>query len=512
MSNVNETADICLILEGTYPYVPGGVSSWTHELIRMHDNLTFTLVALVSADSPTKLVYDLPPNVVNLKTVRLQSMPAGSKLSSSEEKILFTNLEQSLRKLQSRANLDDLAGVIEALTPYRDRLGHRQLLDSPAMWEMLLRIYRSTMPKTPFLDYFWSWRGLFGGLFSILLADLPEAKVYHALCTGYAGLMLARAHLETGNPCLVTEHGIYTNERRIEIASADWIDEAIGVNLAVPTAGHVGHERDLKDLWIDTFGNYSRFCYEAANKILTLYEGNQEFQRMDGANPRKMRVIPNGIDPTLYESIERKPHPPTVALIGRVVPIKDIKTFIKAVQILKQSLPELRAYVLGSAEEDPAYARECRALAEHLQLDETLTFTGKVDIRDYFGLIDVNVLTSLSEAQPLVILEAGAAGIPSVATDVGACREMILGSSNEKPQLGVGGAVVSLGSPLEVANALRRLLTEPDYYENCSNAIAQRVRSYYNKVDQCEAYDTLYRQMIESDNNSNTQTSRKKAA
>ena len=108
-----------------------------------------------------------------------------------------------------------------------------------------------------------------------------------------------------------------------------------------------------------------------------------------------------------------------------MVPIKDIKTYIKAVHILKQSLPDLRAYMLGPAEEDPAYARECRALAEHLQLEDTLIFTGSVDVRDYFGIIDVLALTSLSEAQPLVILEAGAAGIPSVATDVGACREMI---------------------------------------------------------------------------------------
>jgi glycosyltransferase involved in cell wall biosynthesis len=517
MSSQSKPADVCLILEGTYPYVKGGVSAWTHELIRMHDHLTFSLITLVSIDSPAKLVYELPPNVVNVQTLRLQCLPEGKKLAQSEEKILFTKLEASLRKLQSRADLKDLAGVIEALAPWRARLGGRQLLDSPAAWDLMLHIYQTTMPKTSFLDYFWSWRGLFGGLFSILLAELPDAKVYHALCTGYAGLLLARAHLETGRPCLVTEHGIYTNERRIEIASADWINDPHDFNLAV--ASH-DHERDLKDLWIDTFGNYSRFCYEAASDIVTLYEGNQEFQRMDGAHPKKLRVIPNGIDFELYDNIERKPHPPTVALIGRVVPIKDIKTYIKAVQILKQSIPDLRAYMMGPTDEDPAYANECRALVEHLQLEDTFVFTGTVNIKDYFGIVDALALTSISEAQPLVILEAGAAGIPTVATDVGACREMIMGSRSEKPALGAGGAVVALGSPLAVANALLRLLTEPTHRERCCEAIRKRVHRYYSKADQRKAYADLYRNLIQaqaestkSDTKSDTKkTGRKSAA
>ena len=75
--------------------------------------------------------------------------------------------------------------------------------------------------------------------------------------------------------------------------------------------------------------------------------------------------------------------------------------------------------------------------------------------------------------------------------------------------MGAGGAVVSLGSPLEVANALRHLLTEPDTYENCSKAIRERVRQYYNKNDQCEAYNALYRQLIEIGNKSQAETVKK---
>jgi polysaccharide biosynthesis protein PelF len=483
-------SDICLILEGTYPYTMGGVSSWTHELIQMQSHLTFSIVALIGPTASTKLLYNLPENVVSVQTLRLQSLPQGHPtLPYGQQEALMASLEEPLLKLQSsQAKLSDLDAIIKAFSPWRDRLGQALLLDSRAAWKLLLRMYQATMPKTSFLDYFWSWRGLFGGLFSLLLADLPPAKAYHALCTGYAGLLLARAHLETGRPCAVTEHGIYTNERRIEIASADWLDDPHVFNLSVAAA----QERELKDFWIDTFGSYSRLCYEACQQIITLYEGNQEFQRMDGADSAKLRVIPNGIDTERYKPAPRNERSPTIALIGRVVPIKDIKTYIKAVHILKNSLPNVRAYMLGPTDEDPQYAGECMELVEHLELMETLIFTGKVRIEDYLPLVDVIVLTSISEAQPLVILEAGAAGVPTVATDVGACREMILGASTEQPVLGAGGAVVPLSSPQAVANALLMLLTEKDYYQNCCRAIGERVQRYYNKKDQYRAYADLY--------------------
>lgn len=135
-------------------------------------------------------------------------------------------------------------------------------------------------------------------------------------------------------------------------------------------------------------------------------------------------------------------------------------------------------------------------MVAYFKLEDTIIFTGKVAIDDYLGIIDVIVLTSLSEAQPLVILEAGAAGIPSVATDVGACREMVLGKSTEMPPLGVGGIICPLSNPESIAKALTRLLTDKEYYQHCSIAMRMRVAKYYNKKDQYIAYRTLYDELI----------------
>ncbi len=480
-------ADVCLILEGTYPYVTGGVSSWTHDLLLAQKDLTFHLVTLLPKNANLTLRYQVPSNVVATSSVCIQELPAGrSSIPRSRE--FFSALEGPLLGLQTGGGLDDLRGIIEVLKPVRQSAGSQLLLNSRQAWQMLLRMYASAVPRSSFLDFFWSWRSLVGGLYSVLLADLPDASVYHAVCTGYAGLLLARARLETGRPALITEHGIYTNERRIEMAMADWLHDGMDDGLRIDS----GH-RALTDVWVDTFVGYSRACYEAATEIITLYEGNQQFQLQDGADKAKLRIIPNGVDYERYSVVPRvRSARPTIALIGRVVPIKDVKTFIRACAIVRCSVPDLQALVLGPTDEDRAYHDECMDLVRHMRLEDTVTFTGRVKLDEYLGRIDVLVLTSISEAQPLVVLEAGALGIPSVTTDVGSCRDLILGPSAENPPLGPAGDVTPLCNPTATAHALVRLLTDPDWYARCGSAIKNRVRVSYNKIGVDRTYHELY--------------------
>ncbi len=488
-------ADICLFLEGTYPYVVGGVSTWIHELIEAQSHLTFDIVAILSPGSDTTPRYKIPGNIRNITEVYLQQMPDGIEHMPAKQKAdLFKRLEMPLLNIQTRANIKHLEKLLGILHSYQYPLGSHILMDSKEAWRMLLRMYNSTMGDSSFLDYFWSWRALFGGLFSILLAPMPKASVYHALCTGYAGLFLARAHIETGKPCMITEHGIYTNERRIEIASADWLDDGNALNFNVVKSLT---ERNLRDFWVDTFTGYSRLCYEVCDYIITLYEGNKDLQISDGADPEKLWVIPNGIDYERYSSIERSnDHPPTIALIGRVVPIKDIKTYIRVAQILQEKVPDLQALILGPTDEDEDYHSECVEMVEHYNLQDVVKFTGKVKIDEYLGKIDVLVLTSISEAQPLVILEAGAIGIPSVATDVGSCREMIYGHHHEYPELGVAGGIGRLSNPQDIAAEVGKLLLNREHYKQCSNAIKKRVEKYYNKKDLHNTYRNMYELLI----------------
>ena len=483
-----EKADVCLILEGTYPYVTGGVSAWTHDLLIAQKDLTFHLVTLLPRNANLTLRYELPRNVLSLSKIFIQETPTGSRPTKQSD-LLIASLEEPLTMLQAGGGFQDLIELIERIESMRPQLGSHILLNSPAAWNLLIRMYNRDLSHASFLDYFWSWRALLGGLYSVVLADIPPAAVYHTVSTGYAGLFAARATFETGRPCILTEHGIYTNERRIEMAMADWLHDAVKGDLRIDS-----RRRSLKSLWVDTFVAYSHACYEAASEIITLYKGNHEFQLRDGAPQGKLRVIPNGIDIDRFAHINRTRDTtrPTVGLIGRVVPIKDVKTFIRSVALLRATIPDIEALILGPTEEDEDYYAECVQLVCHFGLQDAVRFTGRVKLEEHLGRLDLVVLTSLSEAQPLVILEAGAARIPVIATDVGACHEMILGPAGEKPALGAGGAVTPLCNPSATAQEIARLLTDHDGYAQCSSALRRRVELFYEKRTLDRTYQQIY--------------------
>lgn len=112
---------------------------------------------------------------------------------------------------------------------------------------------------------------------------------------------------------------------------------------------------------------------------------------------------------------------------------KDIKTMIYAFYELSTRRENVRLHIMGGVD-DEAYAKECYDLVEQLHLENVL-FTGRVDIVSYMEKLDFTILTSISEGQPLSVLESFAARRPCVTTDVGCCRELLAG--NEEDSFGI---------------------------------------------------------------------------
>ena len=242
-----------------------------------------------------------------------------------------------------------------------------------------------------------------------------------------------------------------------------------------------------------------KLSYAHADKITTLYEGNRLRQIAAGASPDKVSIIPNGIDAEYYRGIPLKPRSggrQAVAFIGRVVSIKDVKTFIHAARIAAGQLPEAEFLILGPTDEEPEYTEECRDLIRGLGLEGRVRLEGKVDMKDWYSKLDLVVLTSLSEAQPYVILEAGAIGIPVVATDVGACREMLEGRGAEDRRIGPSGLLTGVAHPEETSAAVVRLLTEPELWNTMSEAGRARTTAYYDQNDLISRYLNLYEHMM----------------
>jgi len=493
-------ADVCLLLEGTFPFVRGGVSSWVNDMIRAYPDTRFGIIFIGSrAQDYPKAAYALPENVVHFEAhhlyedERADATPRRAKRGDRDAFAHSAKFHQLLREGGQREEVGAMmVDLIQMLTK-GGTLVEEQFLHSREAWDYIEEQYTLHCTDPSFTDYFWTVRNMHKPLWQLarVAQNTLSARVYHTVSTGYAGYLGALLHYRTGRPLVVSEHGIYTKERKIDLLQSRWIRDNRGL-----------FERDVsdvsyfRDLWVRFFEALGRFAYDAATEIVALYEGNRLRQIADGARAERTRTIPNGIDVDgLRPLVERRdPNRPrrVVALIGRVVPIKDIKTFIRAIFVAMRTMPDIEGWVVGPEDEDPGYAKECRALAQSLGLERNLKFLGFQKVADVLPKIDLIALSSISEALPLVVLEGFAAGVPAVTTDVGACRELIEGAVAEDRALGTSGAVVPIANPAALADAAIALLTDAPRWEAAQRAGLERAMRYYTRPQMVERYRGIY--------------------
>ncbi|PRH38811.1 glycosyl transferase family 1 [Burkholderia vietnamiensis] len=491
--------DVCLLLEGTFPFVRGGVSSWVNEMLRAYPSIRFGIVFIGSREEDyAGAAYPLPDNVVHFEAHYLYETAAPDELATRAAPGDPAAFARSAELHAALRHGDDVGSLLLHMMPMlgeHGALNEAQFTSSLRAWDYIVEQYNTHCTDPSFTDYFWTVRIMHKPLWllSRVAEKLVPARVYHTVSTGYAGFLGALMRYRTGRPLLVSEHGIYTKERKIDLLQSEWIRDNRGA-----------FERDIsqisyfRELWVRLFSTLGKLAYDAADDIVALYETNRQRQIADGATAERTHNIPNGVDVDGLAPLiaKRQPGPHrVVGLIGRVVPIKDIKTFIRAIFIASRSMPEIEGWIIGPEEEDKAYALECRALVESLGLASTVTFLGFQRIDDILPKVDVIALSSISEALPLVVLEGFAAGVPSITTDVGSCRQLIEGMDEEDRALGVAGAVVPIANPAAFATAVLDLFADNARWHAAQRAGLARVRRYYTKPQMIERYRLLYERL-----------------
>ncbi len=454
-----------MILEGTYPYITGGVGAWVHDIISGLPDIDFALLTLSPKADQTPR-YQLPPNVVEHKDVVL-----GSRVPTRTRKP-GKPLMQAILELHEQMFTKRRPSILKMLGSIRstDELGNRLLEDNRA-WKLLATMNMKRNPAYAFSDYFWAWQSSHRLMFDAIREEAPEADVYHAISTGFAGLAALGAKSRYKKPFLLTEHGLYHKEREMEIRKADFVK---------------GYQRDM---WINIYNTISIMCYGNADRITALFEENRQKQLELGAAPEDCIVIPNGIDMERYSSVPRNPRPGFhVGLVGRIVPIKDIKTYILVARIVLERIPEAIFYAIGPTDEDPEYYDECVALVESLRLGGRFIFTGRQNVLEYYAFLDVMLLTSVREAQPLVIIEGWVAGVPSICTKVGNAPEML--DYDER-------FLAPSKDPVKLAECVMFVHDHPDVMKEINERNKHKAVTLYNKQDMLRRYGDLYRSMRE---------------
>lgn len=487
--------DVCLFLEGTYPYVSGGVSTWVYQLIQSMPHMAFSAFFLgASRPKIRRFYYPVPDNVTDFHELYI--------LDFLYPKRLFRRVSRAQVDLIRRFIIEAEQGKIALFSEVADlfsperrkgRLDVADLAYSRLTWEMLIELYSELETPPSILDFFWSWRVIYLTLFSLLSTTVPRARVYHTVSTGYAGLLGVLAKLRYGRPLILTEHGIYNRERRIEIAQAEWIYSESAQSILV----REGQVDLIREWWNKFFHFLGLLAYEHADEIVTLSSVNREVEIGEGADPNKIRIIPNGVDSEQFAPNIHYGKRYRVGLVGRVVPIKDVKSFIRASRIIADAIPTIDIVIVGPTDEDEEYFEECTELVENEGLGEIVRFLGQQEIDTIYPTLDVLVLTSRSEGQPLVILEGGLHGVPVVATDVGGCRELLEGREGADRLMGPSGIITGLCNPGETAEAVLRLLQDDLLRQRMGESGRKRVERYYRSDHLIAGYQQLYSQYIE---------------
>lgn len=491
--------DVTLLLEGTYPYIKGGVSSWVHQLVSRLPQWRFAAVFLGSRPQDYGgIQYPLPDNLAALTTLYLfdETGRPGARARVKAPRLptdttaLYARLHESLRA--GTAEVPDFIGHFAAGHP----LSEEAFLHGEPAWTYITEAYEAHATEPSFVDYFWTVRNLHRPIWALSRAtpQLPRSRLFLSPSTGFAGLLGVLGAQAQQRPLVLMEHGIYTKERRIDLMNANWINDARS-----PLQGDATEVSHLRELWIHFFQILGRLAYRHADPIISLFETARQQQLRDGADPARTRIIPNGVDVERLRRLRRAPGtppPPVICLLGRVVRIKDIKTFIRAAHALRQRLPGAQAWIVGPEDEDPEYCRECRELAQALGLGEALRFFGFRRIEEVLPDIGVLVLSSISEGLPLSVLEGFAAGLPCVTTEVGACTDLVYGRGEDDRALGAAGAVVGLADHEALAEACAGLLRHPAVYARAAQAAIQRAERYYDQRQMTDAFDRVFAERI----------------
>jgi glycosyltransferase involved in cell wall biosynthesis len=204
--------------------------------------------------------------------------------------------------------------------------------------------------------------------------------------------------------------------------------------------------------------------------------------RMPDRRPHAL-AIPSMVDTRAFDPANRGPTRaalgvaegvPLIGWLGRLDAKKRVEDFIEAAALLHARRPDARFLVIGGPDAFmPHYADMLRQRAKALGLDGTLHFLGdRADVPHLLSALDVFVWLSRDEGMPHVIGEAGAAGLPVVATRDNGSEEQITD--------GVTGLFVPHQDPGAVAAAVDTLLADPLFRDTLGAALKAKVEREYS--------------------------------
>ena len=482
---------IALVTEGTYPYYTGGVSVWCHQLIQGMPEHEFQVVA-VSVNGLERSIWTPPANLTGVTNLPLWGYePPARKRGGGPPPAWFDQIHLTFLRTLIRPTAmlnqrplgiyNSFLNSLHAMFRYAQEADLAEALLSNRSLERLMDLWHSaemdegfespTAKPKPILTL--SDALTVSDLLEHLLRPLSrralEVDLVHAAMSGLCTLVGMAAKWSYGTPFVLSEHGIYLRERYLSY-------------LNDPSSYAV------KMLLLNFFRLLTSTSYQVADIIAPHSRYNRRWELHNGARATQLRTMYNGVDPAEFLPAEGEAEAPTIVFMGRIDPLKDLHTLIRAFALVQGSVPEARLRLFGPVPPgNEVYYQSCLDLISQLGLENSVRFEGRVaHPAEAYQAGHVVVLSSISEGFPYTVIEAMACGRATVSTNVGGVAEGV----------GEAGMVVPPRDFQAIARACVQLLQDPELRERLGTAARERVLQKFTLEQSIEAYRQAYEEAI----------------
>jgi glycosyltransferase involved in cell wall biosynthesis len=322
----------------------------------------------------------------------------------------------------------------------------------------------------------------------IPLTEYPIAHLY-GLSTVRQQLRFAR-HLRSRRIQIVHTYGFYAHVFAIPAARL------------AGTPAIIASIRDSGDLWTRAQLRVQRGACLLAHRVLTNADAVKQRLVADGYRAAKIDVIRSGVTPstddrrppgsTLRDELGLAADTPLVAMVSRLnrargIDFKGVGDFLAAAALVAKRRPDVRFVILG----DGPCRAEFECDARQRGLADRVVFAGlRMDVQRLLAEVTLSVLPSLSEGLPNALLESMAAGVPTVATNVGGNPEVVAD--------GVTGLLVPPRDGEALAAAMCVLLERPELARRFGEAARQRASACFSIERMVHETEALYLHLLRS--------------
>jgi glycosyltransferase involved in cell wall biosynthesis len=211
-----------------------------------------------------------------------------------------------------------------------------------------------------------------------------------------------------------------------------------------------------------------------------------------GFSSRRLRLVLNAVDDMALQPLftqrewRRKDDPLNVLYVGRLSGPKGVTDLIEGFSRAKLKTKS-RLYIVGDGPLRSAMVEQCNALG----IADSVHFLGALDdVSPIYRTGSVLILPSYSEGIPRVVMEAFAAGVPVIGTDIPGVRQLIVP--------GETGLLVPTGDPTAIAKCLEKVEQNPHDSRRMAINARMRVKQRHSSQEQARVFAAEYKLLIES--------------